>query len=104
MKARIDADTTIDSYPNLYTEGDTSWNILIRQDGSLSLYATWPGGGCHGVVYDTIDVPANERAREVITQLARVAMPVNKLLESLPPEERDVIDRLVTLAEAEEED
>lgn len=60
------------------TEGRT-WRVLQREDGSLSVYYTRPGGPTHWVVYDTLDargaeLRAEQRGAQAERQRVHVAI------------------------------
>lgn len=75
----------VTGYDGLYTDVDgRTWNILIREGGSISLYATCPGYSGHAVAYDTLDnKPPNPLAQQVIEHLSEMAEGINALLAAV---------------------
>jgi hypothetical protein len=71
-------------YSELFNDGERMWNLLVRPNGSVSLYATQPGFHAHQIIFDTLDnLTPNETARRVIgtlAELAGLAQPVQMLL------------------------
>jgi hypothetical protein len=87
VKEIIDGSTV---YSGLYTDvmGNT-WNLLIRQGGSVSLYATQHGVGTHYVVYDSLDdLQPNYTARSIISRLSDTAEGINALLCVAQPSDK----------------
>jgi len=82
VKEIVDGSTI---YSGLFTDAiGQTWNILIRQGGSISLYATAPGVFGHGVAFDTLDgKPPSPYAQQIINQLAERAEGINALLIAL---------------------
>lgn len=74
--------------PNIFTdlftdEKGVTWNILRRDDGSISLYGTMPGESCHLIIYDSLDHRTpSVSAFEVISRLRHIARGIGLLFEA----------------------
>lgn len=72
------------NYANLFRDiHGRDWNILIRPDGSVSLYYTVPGGGFHGVLWDSLDLHSPEQAASILTALTEMREGINALLDKM---------------------
>lgn len=82
-KEKIDGTTV---YSGLYTdESGHTWNILIREGGTISLYATGPDIPGHGVAFDTYNrQPPSDFARGIISRLSEMAEGINALIAAVP--------------------
>lgn len=80
MKKEIIDSSTV--WSNIFTDSaGWTWNILQREDGSVSLYTTQTG--CHAVIYDTLDLtPLSKTAKSVIEEMAKMVEGMNVLLEA----------------------
>jgi hypothetical protein len=72
MKKEIVDGSTV--YSDIFTDGEHTWNLLVREGGSISLYATSLGIYAHQVIYDTLDnLTPNSTAQHVIDRLAELS-------------------------------
>lgn len=72
-------------YHDLFTDDDGyTWNLVVRKDRSVSVYATYPGDALHYVVYDSLDkLPFSDSADVVIERLRDMHEGLNALFETL---------------------
>ena len=78
-------------YSDLFVDEEgRTWNFLIREGGSVSVYATAPWIPGHGVAWDSLDGKGlNPLAVEVVKQLTSLEAGLAQLrteLKTVPPE------------------
>lgn len=70
------------NYTNLFIEDNIIFNLLVREDGSVSLYGTAQGNHNHIVVFDSLDnKPPNEPVKELLQKMADCRDGINELLK-----------------------